>query len=263
MLKTLKIFWFTSLASEMEYRANFLTSTLYSLGQLAGTLFTLNVLYSKGYQFHGWSEDQSYLVVALFTLMDGITTSALNPNLSRIVAHVQRGTLDFILLKPLDSQFQLSTRNLTPWGFPNILFALALMIYAGTRLHLPLYAYPLGILPACLAVVILYSLWFAVATTTIWFTKIWNATEVLRAFIEAGKYPMAALLGRIPVLLHVRSAGRLPHHHSRRNHARHPRPGIHPRRSRARRRPLHGLVRVLEIRPPPLHLCLELVYHHF
>ena len=171
---------------------NFLTSTLYSLGQLAGTLFTLNVLYSKGYQFHGWSEDQSYLVVALFTLMDGITTSALNPNLSRIVAHVQRGTLDFILLKPLDSQFQLSTRNLTPWGFPNILFALALMIYAGTRLHLPLYAYPLGILPACLAVVILYSLWFAVATTTIWFTKIWNATEVLRAFIEAGKYPIGA-----------------------------------------------------------------------
>jgi ABC-2 type transport system permease protein len=192
MLKSLRIFWLTSLASEMEYRANFITSTLYSLGQLAGTLFTLNVLYSKGYQFTGWTEDQSYLVVALFTLMDGITTSALNPNLSRIVAHVQRGTLDFILLKPLDSQFQLSTRNLTPWGFPNILFALALMIYAGARLHLPLYAYPLGIVPACLAGVILYSLWFAVATTTIWFTKIWNATEVLRAFIEAGKYPMGA-----------------------------------------------------------------------
>jgi ABC-2 type transport system permease protein len=190
--KTLQVFWSTSLRSEMEYRANFVTSVLYSLGQLAGTLFTLHVLYSKGYRFHGWTQDESYLVVSLFTLMDGITTSALNPNLSRIVAHVQRGSLDFILLKPLDTQFQLSTRNLTPWGFPNICFAIGLMIYAGTRLGLPLYSYALGVIPAILALVILYSLWFMVGTTTIWFTKIWNATEVLRAFIEAGKYPMGA-----------------------------------------------------------------------
>jgi ABC-2 type transport system permease protein len=192
LAKTLRVFWMTSLRSEMEYRANFVTSVLYSMGQLVGTLFTLNVLYSKGYQFHGWTKDQSYLVVALFTLMDGVTTSALNPNLSKIVAHVQRGSLDFILLKPVDAQFQLSTRNLTPWGFPNIGFAIALMVYSGTRMGLPGYAYALGVLPALLAVVILYSLWFAVGTTTIWFTKIWNATEVLRAFIEAGKYPMGA-----------------------------------------------------------------------
>jgi ABC-2 type transport system permease protein len=66
------------------------------------------------------------------------------------------------------------------------------MIYSGSRIGLPLYAYALGIIPAILALVILYSLWFMVGTTTIWFTKIWNATEVLRSFIEAGKYPMSA-----------------------------------------------------------------------
>ncbi|HUO08122.1 MAG TPA: ABC-2 family transporter protein [Phycisphaerae bacterium] len=192
MLRILKNFWLTSLASEMEYRANFLTSSLYSLGQLAGTLFTINILYNKGYRFAGWSLDETYLVVSLFTLLDGITTSALSPNLSKIIVYVQRGTLDFILLKPLDSQFQLSTRNLTPWGFPNITFALILMGYAGGKIGLPLYAYALGILPIFFALVILYSLWFAVGTTTIWFTKVWNATEVLRSLLEAGKYPMGA-----------------------------------------------------------------------
>ena len=190
--RALKAFWLTSLASEMEYRANFITSTLYSVGQLAGTLFTVNVLYSKNYRFAGWSRDESYLVVALFTLLDGITSSALSPNLSRIVSHVQRGTLDFILLKPLDTQLQLSTRNLTPWGFPNILFACALIAYAGPKIPLAWYAYPLGVLSVLLSILILYALWFMVATTTIWFTKIWNATEVLRSFIEAGKYPMSA-----------------------------------------------------------------------
>src|SRR5580693_2113639 len=98
LVQTLKRFWITSLASEMEYRVNFITSTLYSIGQLGGTLFTVNVLYGKGYAFAGWKREETYLVVALFTLMDGITSSCLSPNLSRIVQHVQRGTLDFILL---------------------------------------------------------------------------------------------------------------------------------------------------------------------
>ncbi|HVT79811.1 MAG TPA: ABC-2 family transporter protein, partial [Phycisphaerae bacterium] len=104
MLRILARFWTTSLASEMEYRANFITATLYSLGQLVGTLFTINVLYSLNYQFGaggsgpGWTRDASYLVIAIFSVLDGLTSSALSPNLSRIVGHVQRGTLDFVLL---------------------------------------------------------------------------------------------------------------------------------------------------------------------
>jgi ABC-2 type transport system permease protein len=176
----------------MEYRTNFVTASLYAVGQLAGTLLTINILYSKNYRFAGWSRHESYLVVALFALLDGITSSALSPNLSRIVQHVQRGTMDFVLLKPLDSQLQLSTRNLTPWGFPNILFALALIAYAGPKIPLVWYAYPLGLASILLSIVILYSLWFILAATTIWFTKIWNATEVLRSFTEAGKYPISA-----------------------------------------------------------------------
>ncbi len=198
LVRTLKRFWLTSLASEMEYRINFITATLYSVGQLAGSLFTINVLYARNYQFGatahdpGWSREASYLVIALFSMLDGITSSALSPNLSRIVGHVQRGTLDFILLKPLDAQVQLSTRNLSPWGFPNMIFGLGLAAYAGMRLGLPWQAYPLGFAAILLSIVILYALWYMVATTTIWFTKVWNATEVLRAFVDAGKYPMSA-----------------------------------------------------------------------
>ena len=155
-------------------------------------MLTVNILYSKNYRFAGWSREESYLVVALFTLLDGVSSSALSPNLSRIVSHVQRGTMDFVLLKPLDTQLMLSTRNLTPWGFPNIFFGLLLIAYAGPRIPLVWYAYPLGAVAIVLSILILYSIWFIVATTTIWFTKIWNAAEVLRSFIEAGKYPISA-----------------------------------------------------------------------
>ena len=38
----------------------------------------------------------------------------------------------------------------------------------------------------------LYSLWFILGATSIWFVKIYNVTEVLRGLLEAGRYPIVA-----------------------------------------------------------------------
>ena len=40
------------------------------------------------------------------------------------------------------------------------------------------------------SICILYSLWFLISTTTIWFVKTWNATEVLRSFLYIGRFPL-------------------------------------------------------------------------
>lgn len=45
----------------------------------------------------------------------------------------------------------------------------------------------------------LYSLWFLLATTSIWFVKIYNVTEVLRGLLEAGRFPV----GSYPALYRV------------------------------------------------------------
>ena len=50
----------------------------------------------------------------------------------------------------------------------------------------------LGLIPMLSAAVLLYALWFTLASTSIWFTKIYNATEVLRGLLDAGRYPMGA-----------------------------------------------------------------------
>ncbi|WP_225852680.1 ABC-2 family transporter protein, partial [Haemophilus parainfluenzae] len=38
----------------------------------------------------------------------------------------------------------------------------------------------------------LYSLWFMLGATSIWFVKIYNVTEVLRGLLEAGRFPINA-----------------------------------------------------------------------
>jgi ABC-2 type transport system permease protein len=107
---------------------------------------------------------------------------------------VQEGTLDFVLLKPIDSQFWLSLRTLSPAGLPELVVGVALMLWAGRRElgTLPPGAVGLAALLMVAAALTLYALWFVLAATSIWFVKTWNATEVLRAALTAGRYPVSA-----------------------------------------------------------------------
>jgi len=191
-LKVLKLFWSTAIAAEMEYRINFAIATLSSVGNLVGSLFSLFLFYRTGYTFQGWQWEEALTVVGFFTLLQGFAGTFLGPNLNRIVNYVQQGTLDFILLKPISSQFWLSTRVLSPWEMPDIIFGIVIIVYAGTKLDLSYTNYLLALLPLLFGFIILYSLWFALGATSIWFVKIYNVTEVLRNLLEAGRFPLVA-----------------------------------------------------------------------
>ncbi len=190
--KLLGRFWGSALAAELEYRGNFALAAMAALAMLAGSVFSLSLLYQGGYRPGGWKFDEALLVLGAFTILEGFSNTFLGPNLNRIVEQVQRGTLDFVLLKPVDSQFWLSTRFLSPWGLPNLLLGLGVWVYAGSRLGMGFSHGLLGLGLLGVASLLLYSLWFILGSTSIWFVKIYNATEVLRGLLEAGRYPIGA-----------------------------------------------------------------------
>ena len=204
-LLTLRRFWATALAGQLEYQLNLLIDLLAMAGNLAGSLFVISLFYGPGRSLGGWSWEAALVVLGIYTVLDGTCSCLLRPNLGTIVTHVQQGTLDFILLKPIDSQFWLSFRTFSPAGLPEIGTGLGLTIWAAAKAGASLS--PTGVLTAALmlasSLVILYSLWFGLATTSIWFVKTWNATEVLRAALTAGRYPISAYPLRLRSLLTV------------------------------------------------------------
>lgn len=191
-LKVLQLFWTTAIEAELEYRINFAIATFSSLCNLIGSLFGLFLFYQGGYTFDGWNWDEALIVLGIFTLLQGFSATFLAPNLNQIVRQVQLGTLDFVLLKPISSQFWLSARTVSPWGLPDLLFGAIIVGYAGSRLGVVFHAYLLALLPLIFGALSLYSLWFMLGATSIWFVKIYNVTEVLRGLLEAGRFPMAA-----------------------------------------------------------------------
>ncbi len=191
-LRLVLLFWSTATTAEMEYRFNFLIAALSSLGNLVGGIFGLFLFYQGSYTFPGWSWAEALIVLGVFTILQGVSATFLVPNLNRIVRHVQEGTLDFVLLKPISSQFWLSSYTISLWGIPDILFGGLIIAYGGQRLGLRGSDYLAGLGPLLLGIISFYSLWFMLGTTSIWFVKIYNVTEVLRGLVEAGRYPMVA-----------------------------------------------------------------------
>jgi ABC-2 type transport system permease protein len=180
---------------QLEYQANVLIELLAVAMSLSGSLFLLSLFYGPDQTLGGWSWAQALMVQGLYTVFrrhgHHLAASQTSARSSPMCA---RAPWIFVLLKPIDSQFWLSLRTLSPAGLPEIGLGVALLIWgslqAGVVLSLPAL---LTVLVMVLAGgVILYSMWFLIAATSIWFVKTWNATEVLRAVLAAGRYPLSA-----------------------------------------------------------------------
>lgn len=193
-LRTVRRFWSASLAADMEYRLNFVVAVLSALTSMAGSLFTLSLFFRGRDTLGGWTWPQALLVMGIHVLIAGIQSATMMPNRMRVTEYVREGTLDFVLLKPIDSQFWLSTHKFSIFGVPNAALGLCLIAYA--LFHVEQGLSPAGILTGiplvALGVLTLYGLGFILCTFTIWFVKMWNITIAMQELVEAGKYPIAA-----------------------------------------------------------------------
>jgi len=185
-------FIYTSLASELEYKANVIIDFITAILSLIGSIFLLTIFFQTSESIGGWSFKQALIIQGIYTILNGITNTWLNPNLKEIVKHIREGTLDFVLLKPIDSQFFISLKKLAPSGFLEIVLGFFLLCYCViiNQININLEFLLLSFTTLFCSILILYSLWFLISTTTIWFVKTWNATEVLRSFLYIGRFPL-------------------------------------------------------------------------
>ena len=187
-----KKFLHTSLASELEYKTNIIIDLITAILSLIGSIFLLSIFFQNNGSIGGWRFEQALIIQGIYTILNGITNTWFNPNLTEIVKHIREGTLDFVLLKPIDSQFFISLKKINPSGFLEIMLGFLLLFFCIriNQINLNLSFLTLSLITISCSICILYSLWFFISTTTIWFVKTWNAIEVLRSFLYIGRFPL-------------------------------------------------------------------------
>jgi viologen exporter family transport system permease protein len=181
----------------LQYRVDFLADGALEILWAATALVPLFVVFGSRDSVAGWSFGEALLVVGWFTLLQGILEGAINPSLTSVVEHIRTGTLDFVLLKPADAQFLVSTAKFQPWRATNVLTAGAVFLYAFHLLgSVPS---PAGLLSAalllCTSTLLLYSLWILTVSAAFYVVKVDNLSFLFSSIFDAARWPSTIFRG--------------------------------------------------------------------
>lgn len=193
-LRLIRLFVGATIAAQMEYRANFFGAILASLGEVGVALLGISVLFFQpGTQtVGGWNFREALLVTGFFMLTEGFISVVVQPNMSRIAEAVRTGSMDFTLLKPIDAQFNISTRYLNVLRLPDVLIGLGLIVYAASGLTVSAGGVLVAAVLYLSSLVIVYCIWLGLSTTAFWFVKTQNASELFNGVFGAARFPVTA-----------------------------------------------------------------------
>src|SRR5689334_10357569 len=186
-----------SFALGAQYRWDFLTQGALSLVWTVLGLVPLYVALHSRPAVAGWTYEQALVVVGWFTILKGVLDGAVNPSLTAVVEHIRKGTLDFVLMKPADAQFLVSTAKFEPWKVVDLLAGIAIVVWAFTLLHTAPAASSVVVALALLAVAIavLYSLWILAVALAFWVVRLDNLSYLFNSLLDFGRWPVGIFKG--------------------------------------------------------------------
>jgi ABC-2 type transport system permease protein len=202
-LRLVLIFYRYSILQELEYRVNFLANIFMSVFWLAWAILGVSVFFLHSDKMGDWTYPEVLMVVALFTFFTGVMEAFLRPNVGAVIEQIRDGTFDFVLTRPVNTQFIASLRTITVWRLSDIVIGLGLIVYSLRRLGISPTQSQILMFVVMLfsAIAIVYSIWLAMVALAFWFVKIDNITELFFAFYEAARYPVTIYRGIVQTLL--------------------------------------------------------------
>ena len=191
MLQVYKRFFVSSIQRELEFKANFFANVAQNILWIAFFVLLLKIVYTNTSNVAGWSEGDSYVLAATVFFTYALLIVFFSVNLMEIPEKVRKGTLDFDLLKPVDSQFLVSIRKFsfdeigTILGGVVMLFVgLSLNGYSPSFLQVIVYVAMVG----C-AVVIFYSFQLIMMTLAIWLVRVDNLWVLGETVYYVARFP--------------------------------------------------------------------------
>jgi len=189
-----------SVTVSMQYRLDFLIDGALSVFWAVLALVPLTIVFNDSRpSLAGWSFPQTLVVLGCFTLLKAVLEGAINPSLLAVVAHIRYGTLDFVLLKPADAQFLVSTARFAPWHLADVAAALGMFGYAFCALgRVPQPAQVLlALVLLTAAVLVLYSLWILVISAAFYVVRIDNLSYLFTSIYDAARWPVDVFSGAL------------------------------------------------------------------
>ena len=166
-------FFRNSLMRELAFRSNFVITLLTRGFWFAVQIVMFDLIYRKINLINDWSRAEYFGFMATGMLVNALVEAFFMPNCARFSELIRTGDLDFVLLKPIDTQFLVSLEKMELAMVSQIAFAIGLLIYSlvNSSHHVSVIGIGMYVMLIVAAVTFFYSLMIGLAATSIFFGR--------------------------------------------------------------------------------------------
>jgi len=122
-----------STSRSLEFRIDFFFKVFMDLAYYGVNIAFYQVIFLHTELLGGWNRDQTLVFMAGFLLVDALVMTLFSNNIWWLPTFINRGDLDYYLLRPVSSLFFLSVRDFAVNSFINLLFAAGILVWALSR----------------------------------------------------------------------------------------------------------------------------------
>jgi ABC-2 type transport system permease protein len=199
------------LIREMQFRSNFIIRLFTEVLWLGMQFIYVEVLYGLTQSIGGWNVWQMVILLGTNHIINQLFEAFFFDNCTKLVDQIRLGDLDFVLVKPINSQFMVSLRYTDYASITNSFVGFAMIGFALHKLGTvitPVEVF-LFLLLILNGIFILYSMVFCLSVLTFWMGRASNLFELYYQLTQFTRYPgeiyrfglRMVLLTAIPMLV--------------------------------------------------------------
>lgn len=188
-----------SIVREMTFRGNFLIEIVTRSFWFVAQVVLFEIIYSHiGRMTEAgtatiaeWSREEFYAFMATGMLINALVETLFMPNCANFSELIRTGDLDFLLLKPIDTQFLVSFEKVDLSDLSQVLMAGGLLWYALDRAGVAITApnVALYLLLVGVGVAFFYCLMIVLASTSVWLGRNQGLYDFWFYITVFGRYP--------------------------------------------------------------------------
>jgi ABC-2 type transport system permease protein len=200
-----------SLIRDMMFPANFAIETISSFGWVMMNVgfyllifeYTDKIMPASGSTwdaYAAWDKHQFFVFIATSMFINSIVQMFFMTNADEFSELIRTGGLDFVLLKPIDTQFLVSLRRVEWASIANFTVAAVLMAYALPRvagIDLTIWRVVLYLIYVAAGIAILYSLTIVLAAASVWLGRNTSIYDFWFYITTFSRYPMEIYQGTL------------------------------------------------------------------
>ena len=179
-------FFNNSLTRDMEYKANFIGGICVDVVFYLVNFLFFNIIYSYVDKIGVFSREDVIIFLIITYIVDGLYMFFFAGNLFPMNRLIVQGDLDFVLLKPIKSQFLISFRYVRTYALITIFALFFMLVYLSIIHPIEIYFYNwiFFFISMFLGMIIWYSIDFIISCLTFWFRNFsvggWLSHEILK-----------------------------------------------------------------------------------